>query len=172
MNAMNLENLDLKLEDNVVFMKVSGEVSKEEMTQSLNWFETVANANDNINICVDMAKDDFDGLGELRQEFVRVGQVLRTVPDADKCAVVTDSQFLRNSAKVEGAVIPGLEIRTFAADESSPAETWLKGESLIETSPAEKEMVSQVSAEAAKTETATETVEDNPWDNFAAIDLV
>jgi hypothetical protein len=174
MNAMKLENLELKLEDNVVFMKISGEVSKEEMTESLNWFETAAGANDNLNICVDMAKDDFDGLGELRKEFVRVGHVLRTVPDADKCAVVTDSQFLRNSAKVEGAVIPGLEIRAFAADQSTPAETWLKGESLVETAPAKKEIISGTPAEPVKAETekSAETAEDNPWDNFAAIDLV
>jgi len=172
MNAMKLENLDLKLEDNVVFMKVSGEVSKEEMAQSLNWFETVANANDNINICVGMAKDDFDGLGELRKEFVRVGHVLRTVPDADKCAVVTDSQFLRNSAKIEGAVIPGLEIRTFASEESGPAETWLKGESLMQVAPAGKEIVSEAPTEGGKTETVPETDGDNPWETFAAIDLV
>ena len=161
MNAMNLENLDLKLEDNVVFMTVSGEVSKDEMTQGLDWFETITEANDNINIRVDMAKDDFDGLGELRQEFVRVGHVLRAVPDADKCAIVTDSQFLRNSAKIEGSVIPGLEVRAFGADETEPAEKWLKGESLIETTPLE---VTEAKEEA-------KAASENPWDNFSVKDL-
>jgi len=177
MNAMKLENLDLKLEDDVVFMKVSGEVSKEEMAQGLDWFETITSANDNINICVDMAKDDFDGLGELRSEFVRVGQVLRNVPDADKCALVTDSQFLRSSAKVESAVIPGLEIRSFGTDEADPAEKWLKGESLIATPPEKSEPPVVDAHNAAKAEDAeaaqtAETPAKSAWDNFTAIDLV
>ncbi len=163
MHAMRSNNLDLTFEDNVAYMTVSGEVSKEAMAEGLDWLETLTGVNDNFNIYVDMAQDDFDGLGEIRQEFVRVGHMLRAVPDTDKCAVVTDSQFLRNSAKIEGAVIPGLEIRVFDRDETKPAEKWLKDESLIEATP------KAVQSEAVKPE--AETQSDNPWDNFSVKDL-
>lgn len=182
MTALNSDNLNLKYEDGIAYMTVSGQVSKEEMAEGLGWFSEVLDSNDNFNMCVDMAQGDFDGLGEVRQGFTRVADVLRAVPSVDKCAVLTDSMFLRNSAKVEGAVIPGLEIEAYKIEEIAPAVSWLKDEdtpeALQESRPgvadivtdSATESVTEVEAAPLKTQPLVnelvETPSDNPWDNL------
>lgn len=42
----------------------------------------------------------------------------------------------------------------------------------MQVAPAGKEIVSEAPTEGGKTETVPETDGDNPWENFAAIDLV
>jgi len=175
MTALHSDNLNLKYEDGIAYMSVSGTVSQEEMAESLGWFSDVAESNDNFNMCVDMAKSDFDGLGEVRKGFTRVADVLRAVPSVDKCAVLTDSMFLRNSAKVEGAVIPGLEIEAYKIEDIAPAVSWLKDEdtadiAVQETRPSVTDAITEVEAAPVTTpplvNELVETKSDNPWDNL------
>jgi len=143
MTPLKTENLELTLEDNIVHMSVSGPIAKESMDAGLEWIGTVQEshfvsdedseeANDNFSLRVDMPESEFSGLSQMSQQFKRVGTVLRHSTMADKCAVLTDSSFVRNSARIEGSVIPGLEVRSFDLDETKPADRWLKGQSLIE----------------------------------------
>ena len=175
MTALHSDNLALKYEDGIAYMRVSGTVTQEEMAEGLGWFSEVAEANDNFNMCVDMAQSDFDGLGDVRKGFTRVADVLRAVPSVDKCAVLTDSMFLRNSAKVEGAVIPGLEIEAYKIEDIAPAVSWLKDEkstevAVQETRPSVTEAVTEVEAAPIITQPLVneleETKSDNPWDNL------
>ena len=129
---MRNENLELELNNNIAFMSVTGKMSADSLNEGLAWIDQVTQANDNFNICVDIAADNFTDLSAAREEFLHVGRVLRHAQSAKKCAVLTDSQFLKNSAKVESAVIPGLEINTFDLADSGTAEMWLKDEPLIE----------------------------------------
>lgn len=43
----------------------------------------------------------------------------------DRCAVITDQEWIAKAARVEGALLPGLDIRTFAPHEASAAQDWL-----------------------------------------------
>lgn len=45
----------------------------------------------------------------------------------DRCAVLTDEAWLRTAADIEGALIPGLEIKGFGLEEIETAENWLAG---------------------------------------------
>lgn len=147
MSPLKTENLELTFEDNIVHMSVSGPIAKESMDAGLEWIETIQEslqesgqesgqespeANDNFSVRVEMPEDEFSGLSQMSQQFKRVGTVLRHSTLADKCAVLTDSSFVRNSARIEGSVIPGLEVRSFDLDEAKPADRWLRGQSLIE----------------------------------------
>ena len=49
---------------------------------------------------------------------------------------------LRNSARIEGSVIPGLDLRTFDLTEAEPAMRWLKGQPLLQTVADESPSVS------------------------------
>ena len=158
MTPLSTENLELKLEDKIVHMSITGNIKPESMTQGLDWIHELDAEDDDFNLRIDMAQSEFDDLAAISAEFKRVATVLRHSKSAKKCALMTDSMFLRNSAKVEGAVIPGLEVRTFDLDEATPAERWLKGEPLV-----------QEGDEGYEPEASNDQVEeesDNPWDSL------
>lgn len=159
MQALRTDNLELTLDDHVVQMSVTGAMTPETLQSSFEWIESVQaeakTANDNLQLCVEMQSDNFTDLAEASAQFRNVGQVLRRAHEMERCAVITDSDWLRNSAKVEGAVIPGLKIMAFAPDESETAGRWLRDEPLLEPEP------------EAETPVAVQTDSDNPWDNFS-----
>lgn len=157
MIPLKTENLDLKLNNNIVHLDISGPLAKESVEASLEWIKKFQNnaseANDNFAIQVDMPKGEFEDLSEMSRQFQTIGRMLRHSKSADKCAVITDSIFVRNSAKVESSVIPGLEIRTFDFDDTDVAKRWLKDEPLIQDVDEALSVVDKVQS-------------DNPWDNL------
>ncbi len=64
-------------------------------------------------------------LGALGVEFGYLPKLFGLLGRFDKCAVCSDTGWLRTAAEVEGAVIPGLEIKTFELDQVEAAEAWL-----------------------------------------------
>lgn len=154
MTPLKTENLELKFEDNIAYMSVSGQVTQESMAAGYDWFKEITETHDKLNICVDMAKADFPDLSAVADQFRNVSNVLRVALGADKCAVLSDSAFVRNSAKVEGAVIPGLNLLTFKLGQSDPAVKWLKGESLMTEEEKEESLI---------TPKADDDSEADPW---------
>lgn len=173
MTALNRENLEIKFEENVAFLTLSGAVAQDDMDEGLGWFDALCASEDSFTICVEMAKNDFEDLGEVSKEFRRVARVMRRAVNAKKCAVLTDSLFLRNSAKVEGAVVPGLDLQTFAIKSKDNAVRWLRGESLLDdapqiTAPAATLAPQAPQAGLTKKTPSNDSEKDsvNPWDNL------
>jgi len=167
MKALKTENLELKLDENVVQMSVTGAIASESLQSSFDWIETVQSANDNIQLCVEMQADSFSDLAEASQQFRRVGDVLRRAHDIERCAVITDSSWLRNSARVEGAVIPGMNIMAFSPDEADSAGKWLRDEPLLEPEPETAIVTPQSPQKATEVPPSAPVASDNPWDNFS-----
>ena len=65
--------------------------------------------------------------GALAIEMTYLPQLFGLVGRFDRCAVVTDIEWMRSVAEVKGALIPGLEIKAFADADEAAAETWLEG---------------------------------------------
>lgn len=166
MTPLRTKNLELKLDNDIAFMSVTGTMSEDSLSEGLAWMDEVALAKDKFNLCVKIAVEDFDDLGAARAEFLRIGRLLRHAGSADKCAVLTNSQFLRNSAKVESAVIPGLEINAFELSEADTAESWLKGEPLIETAEPEPSAAPAKQVSQARVLKTNPAPKKSPWDNL------
>ncbi|WP_342077047.1 STAS/SEC14 domain-containing protein [Yoonia sp. SS1-5] len=64
-------------------------------------------------------------LGALGVEFGYLPKLMGLVGRFDKCAVCCDTAWIRTAAEVEGAIIPGLDIKTFDLDDRDGAEAWL-----------------------------------------------
>lgn len=64
-------------------------------------------------------------LGSLGVEFTRLPKLFKLLGRFDKCAVLTDTGWLRKAAEIEGALFPGLDIRAFGLDDREAAEAWL-----------------------------------------------
>lgn len=66
-------------------------------------------------------------LGALAVEFSRLPKLFGLLTKYDKCAVLSDTNWIRTATEIEGALIPGLEIKAFRKDEEDAAEAWLAG---------------------------------------------
>jgi hypothetical protein len=64
-------------------------------------------------------------LGAIGVEFARLPELIGLLGKYDKCAVLSDAAWLRKTAEVEGALLPGLAIKGFALDDLAGAEAWL-----------------------------------------------
>ena len=70
---------------------------------------------------------DLPTLGAFAVELARLPQLLRLLHRFQRCAVLTDTAWLRTASEVEGALIPGLQVRAFRSDQELDAEDWLNG---------------------------------------------
>ncbi|MBM2576429.1 STAS/SEC14 domain-containing protein [Jannaschia sp. Os4] len=64
-------------------------------------------------------------LGALGVELSRLPRLLRLLDRFERCAVLSDSAWLRRVAEVEGALVPGLEIAAFPLEAEAEAVAWL-----------------------------------------------
>lgn len=63
--------------------------------------------------------------GALAVEMMRLPQLFSVIGHFRRCAVLTDIGWLHTAAEIEGALIPGLSIKSFALDHNRAAEAWL-----------------------------------------------
>jgi hypothetical protein len=64
-------------------------------------------------------------LGALGVELQRLPKLFALLGKFDRCAVLSDTAWLRTAAEIEGAVIPGIAIKSFELHEAAAAEAWL-----------------------------------------------
>lgn len=63
--------------------------------------------------------------GAMAIEMMRLPQLFQLIGHFDRCAVLTDIAWIRTAAEVEGAILPGLKIKSFETKDEAAAETWL-----------------------------------------------
>ncbi|MFT6169087.1 MAG: hypothetical protein ACJAR9_001203 [Celeribacter sp.] len=64
-------------------------------------------------------------LGAFGVEMSRLPKLFGLLGKFDKCAVICDTAWLRKAAVVEGALFPGLDIKSYEPSEVAQAEAWL-----------------------------------------------
>ena len=64
-------------------------------------------------------------LGAIGIELQRLPELFALIGKFDRCAVLSDQNWIRTGAEIKGALIPGLEIKGFQLDETEAAERWL-----------------------------------------------
>ncbi len=63
--------------------------------------------------------------GALTAEIMSLPSIWRMLERIDRCAVISDTGWIRMAAEFEGAVIPGLTIKAFSTENEAAAEAWL-----------------------------------------------
>ena len=66
-------------------------------------------------------------LGAMAVELHRMPKLFGLIGKFDKCAVLSDTAWIRTAAEIEGAVFRSLEIKSFALADTMAAESWLDG---------------------------------------------
>ena len=74
---------------------------------------------------------DFDipTLGAMGVELARIPQLFRFIRRFDRCAVVSNKDWLRRASEIEGALFPGLAIKAFDENQNTEAHNWLESQS-------------------------------------------
>ncbi len=64
-------------------------------------------------------------LGAIAVELSRLPKLFSLICKFDRVAVLADKDWVRKVSEIEGALIPGLDIKGFDLDQEAEAETWL-----------------------------------------------
>lgn len=64
-------------------------------------------------------------LGAMFVEMQFLPELFALLGRFDRCAFVSDESWLRTAAEIEGAVFPGIEIKSFGPEAITDAEAWL-----------------------------------------------
>lgn len=126
MNDFNTENLTATREDKMVRLTVTGPVAQDETNAALEWFNALGQETGEYDLYLEIPKMHFEGLGEVRQTFLALAHIMRGMENCGKCAVVTDSSFLRSTAQIESAALPNMQMDSFGIVDLAEAETWLE----------------------------------------------
>lgn len=71
----------------------------------------------------EFALPTFEGL---KVEFSRLPSMIGLIRKFRRCAVMAEQGWLKTISELEGALIPGVEIKGFALDHQATAEAWLE----------------------------------------------
>lgn len=115
-----------KPEPNRVDIELSGRVSSEEMANGLDDLLELSQDVNKGTMLYTITSFAFPDLGAIAVEMARLPKLFGLLGRFDRCAVLTDAAWLRTAAAVEGAMIPGFDVKAFDLSERDAAEVWLK----------------------------------------------
>jgi hypothetical protein len=115
-----------KPQPNRVDIDLSGKISSEEMAKGLDELLDLSQDVNNGTMLYTITSFAFPDLGAIMVEMGRLPKLFGLLARFDRCAVLSDVAWLRAAAEVEGAVLPGFDIKAFDLTERDAAEAWLK----------------------------------------------
>lgn len=108
-------------------IEMRGRLDAEGMRVALDELSSKAENIENGKMLYDVVDFHLPSLGAIGIEFSRLPSMLKLVKKFDRAAVLTDKTWLKKASELEGALFPGLEIKTFDRDQKTEAEEWLSG---------------------------------------------
>ena len=112
---------------NRIDIEFSGKLSSDDMKVALD--ELTRNSTDIKSGKMLYRIRDFEvpTLGALGVELSRFPELFRLMKKFDRAAVLVNKNWVKKASEIEGALIPGLEIKAFGLDQEVEAENWLVG---------------------------------------------
>ncbi len=104
---------------------MSGKLNAEEMKAALDELVSKAEDIENGRLLYDVVDFHLPSLDAIVIEFSRFPSMFRWIMKFDKAAVLADISWVKKISEIEGAFIPGLEIRAFNRNQKADAEAWL-----------------------------------------------
>jgi len=106
-------------------IEMNGKLDAEQMARALD--ELVSKSEGIVHglMLYDIVDYRLPSFDAILLEFSRLPSMIGFIKRFDKAAVLTDKRWLKAASEIEGAVIPGLEIKAFKRDQKAEAESWL-----------------------------------------------
>ncbi len=112
--------------DNRLDIEFSGKLDKEDMNAALDELISKAEGIVHGKMLYRIGDFDFPTLGAIKVELSRTPELFRFARKFVRAAVIADKGWVRKASEIEGALIPGLEVKAFNVDENAKAEAWLE----------------------------------------------
>ena len=113
---------------NRVDIEVSGKLDKAQMKTALDEFVSQTKNIEHGRMLYRIDDLKLPTLGAIALELSRLPELLRAVRKFDRAAVLADKAWVKTASEIEGALIPGLEIKAFDRSAEAEAEAWLMRE--------------------------------------------
>jgi hypothetical protein len=113
----------------VIAVRISGRLSRDEIMGTTDRIERSFAANEKTHIFVEIA--DYHGFDwtALGEHLPHAWKLLRQREKFGRIAVVSDLTWIRWATRIESALIPGLSYETYRMDEREQAFAWVEGRS-------------------------------------------
>jgi hypothetical protein len=113
---------------NRVDIEFGGKLDSEEMKAALDDLVAKTEGIENGRMLYRVGDFALPTLGAIAIEFSRLPSMFGLIKKFDRCAVLADQDWIKKISEIEGALIPGVEIKGFGLDEEQAAEAWLAGD--------------------------------------------
>ena len=110
---------------NRIDIEFSGKLDSNDMKVVLDELSRNAKDIENGRMLYRIRDFDIPTLGALGVELSRLPEVFKLIRKFDRAAVLANKNWIKNVGKIEGALVPGLEVKAFDLDEEAEAENWL-----------------------------------------------
>ena len=119
-------------------LELSGAIDAEVMRSALDHLIEQSEGIENGRMLYTISDFEMPTLGAMAVEFQKLPNLFSLIGKFDKCAVLSDTAWIRTAAEIEGAVIPTLEIKSFPLTDKKAAEDWLEDRGTGESEEEEK----------------------------------
>lgn len=116
-----------KPSENRVDINLSGSLDADAMREGLNDLVTASEGIEDGKMLYTISDFQFPTMGALAVEFQQMPKLFELIGKFKKCAVLSDTGWIRTAAEIEGAMLFSLEIRSFPLSATQEAERWLAG---------------------------------------------
>ena len=113
-------------EPGVIQIELNGEIDAAGMESGLNKLLELCEDLDNGKLFYQITDFKMPTLAALGVEFMMMPKLFTLISKVDKAAVLTDENWIKTASVIEGALIPGLEIKAFDLGEDDAAMEYLK----------------------------------------------
>lgn len=114
-----------KRDDNRLDIEFSGSIDAAQMRAGLDDLFAKSAGIENGRMLYRIRDFDMPTMGAIAVELRHMAQLLRLLRRFDRIAVVADAAWVRKVSEIEGALVPGLELKAFDAAHQAEAEAWL-----------------------------------------------
>ncbi len=117
----------IKKSENRVDLELSGKLHKEEMMAAWDELEAASSQVKENGLMLYRIYDfDVPSFGAIMVELRHMPRFMKMAKNFDRVALMTGAEWLKKAAKLEGMLMPGLEVKVFGLEDIVPAETWLE----------------------------------------------
>lgn len=104
---------------------VNGRIDANDMRKGLDDFMALLPEDGQVPFLYDIREFAFPDMEAIVEKLRDLPSLFGAIGKINKIAMVADPAWLRTIAEIEGALVPGLSIRSFEPDKRDEAEAWL-----------------------------------------------
>ncbi|HOP46100.1 MAG TPA: STAS/SEC14 domain-containing protein [Desulfobacteraceae bacterium] len=106
-------------------IEFGGKINAEEMKIALDELISKSKDIEKGKMLYDIVDYHLPSLKAIAIEFSRLPAMLGFLKKFDRAVILSDKTWLKKIGELEGALFPGLEIKSFSRDQKAEAEAWL-----------------------------------------------